>query len=575
MTGTAQTNSQSLIVQNHFGEQNKCGIIRPTFLYICLDTRMLANIFKNIRTNFLPGLTVGLVSLPIAISLAVASDTTPVTGIITAIIAGFIGSLAGSSHYNVTGPAGALVGLLATYAHIFGMSSLPMLAILSGIIIYACYHLRIERYLMFIPGSALHGFILGIATMIIINQMNSALGLTITTKSPNLVAQAMVTLNHIPEAYAPAFILFCLFFAGLMFFALFTRRIPGSIILAPVGILIGYYTTAGVLPWHFQTLGSKYGIIDMASLSLPIFQFRFAYLIPAFSIAAISMLEILISAKIADGLTKTKHDKRKELLGLSLANILTGFVGGMPATAALARTALNIRSGCTHKVSGIISSLTVGLISFAILPYFSYLPLPVIAAILVFVSFRMLEMESFLRLYRRDKKHFVLALVVAFITVYEDPVVGILFGAVMAMLIFMEKFSRGAHEKQVLHPHEQPIKRAETMVYAIKGPLAYINAQAHSGHLGQTPTNVKTVVIDIHNVDFIDADGIEALTDSIQQLQEKHHVIILTGVTPLTELFLAETNTYRTLKHNGLVYPSLHDAYIALHSSPEKKSFNI
>jgi SulP family sulfate permease len=537
---------------------------------------MIAGIFKKFHSNnIISGLTVGLVSLPIAISLAVASGTTPITGIITAIIGGLVGAIAGSSNYNITGPAGALVGLLATYATLFGSSSLPMLAILSGIIIYICFHLRIERYLMFIPGSALHGFILGIAAMIIINQMNAALGLNITTKSPNLVAQAIVTLQHLHETYVPAFTIFLLFFAGLMFFALFTRRIPGAILLTPVGMVIGYAAEHGMLPWQLQTLGSKYGSIDMTTLTLPTFQVRFAYLIPACSIAAIAMLEILISARIADGLTKTKHDKRKELLGLSLANIFTGFAGGMPATAALARTALNIRSGCTHKISGIISSITVGLISFAILPYFSYLPLPVIAAILVFVSFRMLEMEFLLRLFRRDKKHFMLALVVAFVTVYEDPVIGILFGAVMAMLIFMEKFSRGSHEKQVLPINTQTLKNEDTFVYTIKGPLAYINAQAHSGHLGQTPANAKTVIIDIHHVDFIDADGIEALIDSIQQLQEKHHVIILTGVTLLTELFLEETKTYRSLKHNGMVFPSLHDASAALHQTQDKKSFNI
>ncbi|NDD54476.1 SulP family inorganic anion transporter, partial [bacterium] len=228
------------------------------------------------------------------------------------------------------------------------------------------------------------------------------------------------------------------------------------------------------------------------------------------------MIEVLVSARIADGITKTKHDKRKELLGLALANMLTGFAGGLPATAALARTALNIRSGATHKIAGAIASITVALVAYLLLPYFSYMPLAVIAAMLGFVAFRMIEMEHFSRLYRRDKKHFALSLIVAFITIYDDPTVGILFGAVMAMLIFMEKCSRGYHEKVLeTMPSTKPENQPDTMVYSIKGPLAYINSPAHVGRLEQVPTTMRNVIIDIRNVDFIDADGTEALTESI------------------------------------------------------------
>jgi len=527
---------------------------------------MAKTLFRLFIRNLIPGITVGLVSIPLALSLAVGSGASPLAGIITAVWAGIVGALAGSSHYNITGPAGALVGLLAGYAAAFGVESLPMIAILSGIITYGCYHLRVERYLTFIPGSALHGFILGIAGIILIGQINPALGLVASSKSSNLIAQALSSLSHLADTNLYALGIFLAFLAGLLGFAFFTPRLPGAIVLAPFGILIGYAATHGLLPWHLQTIGTKYGVISASLINLPAFHFRFAYLIPSFSIAAICMIEVLVSARIADGITKTKHDKRKELLGLALANMLTGFAGGLPATAALARTALNIRSGATHKIAGAIASITVALVAYLLLPYFSYMPLAVIAAMLGFVAFRMIEMEHFSRLYRRDKKHFALSLIVAFITIYDDPTVGILFGAVMAMLIFMEKCSRGYHEKVLeTMPSTKPENQPDTMVYSIKGPLAYINSPAHVGRLEQVPTTMRNVIIDIRNVDFIDADGTEALTESIEGLHERGHRVILSGVSPLTERFLADAPIYGVLAKQGALCTTLQEAYAQLH----------
>ena len=535
---------------------------------------------QQIRANLLPGITVGLVSVPICISLAVASGATPVMGIITAIWAGFVASLAGGSNFNITGPTGVLAGLLSAYALHFGIDCLPILAILSGIIIYGCYQLRLERYLMFIPSSALHGFILGIAGMIIINQMDAVLGFATPTKAPNLVAKAFAIAHLLPQAYLPATGLFLIFFAGLMFFAFKFPRLPGAIVLAPLGIFLGYCSSVGLIPWSFQTLSSKYGTIDTAIIQMPIFQFRFAYIIPAFCIAGLSIMETLVSARIADTLTKTKHDQRQEMLGLSLSNIVTGFAGGIPATAALARTALNIRSGCSNKFSGAIASVCVGLIALLALPYFSFLPLTVIAAILVFVSFRMLQMEHFIHLYKHDKKHFALALIVAFVTLYDDPVVGILLGAVMAMLILMEKFSRGDHEI-VLQSLQQNISteadtvKSDTLVYSIKGPMAYINARAHRKHLDNIPATITNVVIDIHDMHFIDADGAETLVDILQALQIKNVTTVLVGPSPRIVHFLEDSKTYKTMQQQGFICATLNDAYFRVHHSIAEKNVTI
>ena len=177
---------------------------------------MKKTLLLKLAQNWKSGLTVGLVSIPIAISLAVASHASPVAGIISAVWAGFFASLFGGSHYNITGPTAALSGLLTAYAIAFGAECLPMLAIFSGIFIYIAYRCRLERYLIFVPGSALHGFILGIAVMIICSQIPPAFGFLSAPTHHNVVVQSYKAILLIPSAtYLPAFIMFMIFFMSV------------------------------------------------------------------------------------------------------------------------------------------------------------------------------------------------------------------------------------------------------------------------------------------------------------------------------------------------------------------------
>lgn len=522
------------------------------------------------RANWKSGLTVGLVSIPIAVSLAVASNASPVSGIITAFWAGIIASIFGGSNYNIIGPTSALSGLLFMYASVLGPECLPILAIISGIFILVGYTWRVEKYLAFLPGSALHGFILGVALMIFLTQINPALGLPKLVKHESLVANALEALKNIHLISWPSFGLFIIFLIGLLFFAKYTPRLPGTIILAPVGIVVGYLCVHGYIPWTIPTLGSKYPNIYPTLIQIPHFTLSVAYILPGFSIAAISTLETMISGRIADGITKTKHHKRKELLGLGLANIASGFAGGIPATAALARTALNIRSGSTDKMSATISSICIAIISLIFLQCFRFIPLAVIAAILVFVSLRMLEAEHFFRMFKVDKKNFTLSLIVAFVTVYEDPIIGILLGAIIAMLLFMEKLSDGYHEimldKRGRKIKTEPVIQAELniYIYAIKGPLAYINAQAHIARIEQIPEACSDVILDLRDVHFIDLDGIEAFGEMVMLMQSKGKAVAVAQLNPVVAHFLQESQVFNALKKNSRIFSHVQDAIIQI-----------
>lgn len=530
---------------------------------------MKNKIIHNIKANWLSGLTVGLVSIPLAVSLAIAAHASPVAGIITAFWSGLFASIFGGSNYNIIGPTGALAGLLLLNSTQHGAECLPILALMSGALIFIAYICKLERYLIFIPGSALHGFILGVALMIIFGQIQPALGLYDLPNHHGVLAKVSHLFYNFTMIHWPTFAVFICMLAGLLAFAFFTPRLPGTILLTPCGIGLGYLSAIGYLPWKIKTLGSQFPSITASLFQFPELHMNLNYILPAVSIATISILETMISARIADGATKTKHNKRKEMLGLSLANIASGFFGGIPATAALARTALNIRSGCTHKTSATISSLCIAVISLLFLQYFNYLPLAVIAAILVFVSLRMLQMEHFLRLFRLDKKNFVLSLVVAFVTLYEDATIGILLGAVIAMLLFMEKLSAGYHE--IMTKDHEPqlqtkslIPASSTLIYTIKGPLAYINTQAHITRLEKTPSHYTDVILDLHDVSFIDIDGAEALIDIIQMLCQKGINVYLVGLSLFAEHLLEHSSQIEILRKDNKIFSNINNALAAI-----------
>ncbi|MBP9758241.1 SulP family inorganic anion transporter [Candidatus Dojkabacteria bacterium] len=524
--------------------------------------------FENLKNNWKSGITVSLVSIPLSVSLAVASQTSPVVGIITAIWAGLIHSLFGGSKFNVVGPTGALSGILAAYALVHGANSLAMLAIVSGVYIIAAYLLKLEKYIAFIPASTVHGFTLGVAIIIALNQFNFALGLNDLEKHPHFIANVIESLKNITAISFPTFGVFVIFFVVLLLISKFLPKIPGAILLAPIGILLGYLSNNGIIPIELSTLGESYS--DMSAMLFMPFKFELSrdIFLTALTVAIVAILETMISAKIADGMTNTKHNRRKEILGLGLANIGAGLAGGMPATAALARTALNIKTQATHNISSSISSIMVAVISFFFLTFFKFIPLSVIAAILVFTAFRMIEKQHFIRMFRHDKLSLGIALLVAFVTIYEDPIIGILFGTAVMLLVFMQKLSKGQFEYIMKNEnqdmtaliHGDEIKKvnegSHTLIYSVKGQLAYINTQSHISRFEEHFSGKhNNIILRMSEMYFIDLDGVDAFDEIIDIIHSEGKLVLVSGVNPFIERILSnDSECYRDLKAKGLVF---------------------
>ncbi len=533
----------------------------------------------RLARNWKSGLTVALVSIPLSISLAIASGAAPTAGIITAVWAGLIAAFFGGSNYNVIGPAGALSGILAAYALMHGPDTLSSIALIAGALVLIAWFFKLERFMVFVPGSTLHGFTLSVALVIALNQINSAFGLTGLTKHPEFLRNIWESLNHLGDASLPATFTFAGSLLLLFFLLKALPKVPGAIILAPLGILFGYLTTNGYFSFTLPTIGSTFPNLSSSLINVPHFVINQSILITSITVAFVAILETMLSAKITDGMTKTTYNERKEMLGLGLANLASGAAGGLPATGVLVRSALNAKTGATHKTSSGLNAVFVGIISVILFSWFEFLPMAAIAAILVFAAIRMVEGEHFVRYFRHDKTSFVLAMLVTAVSLYKDSTVGLIFGIAAALFVFMEKLSRGQFEmidndpaKGIMNTSQgegmPQFHTADTddhiLVYSIKGQMAYINSQAHVTRFRAGLNGYEWVVLRLRELSFIDSDGIDALADIIDIIKENGRKVAISGINPSLEKVWEQIEEFKELKQEGLIFKKTEDALAAI-----------
>ncbi len=537
-------------------------------------------LLSRIATNWRSGLTVALVSIPLSVSLSLAAGATPQMGIITAIWAGLFAAILGGSNYNVVGPTGALSGILATYALLHGVQSLPFLAICSGILIVFVFLLRLEKYIVLIPASVLHGFTLGVAFVIGLGQVNAALGIVPLIKHETLIANLFESIKLFPTINSTAAFITL---AGVIFLFSITKKlpkVPSVIVLSIIGIIVGLVTSHHLIPLTLATIQSRYGTIPSSIIIFPPqlehFVFNKELITASITVAIVAILETLLSGKIADGMTKTRFNPRKEMIGLGVANIASGVFGGIPATAALARTSLNIKTGANDKTSSLISSISIAVISIIFLPYFQYLPLSIVAAILIFVAINMVKREHFVNLYKFDKRSFFLSLLVAVLTVGIEPLTAIGVGTVIALLLFINELSQANGEVNVNSSGHELITRTHvsqldtldtegtTIVYRFAGELIYINAQAHRSAIAEVHEKADLIILSLRNLYYIDLDGAEALAEIIDDITHRKKRIAISSVNEITAPILNKTHWYQSLKRKGLVFNSTAEALHAL-----------
>lgn len=342
--------------------------------------------------------------------------------------------------------------------------------------------------------------------------------------------------------------------------------------VAPLSITLGYISNTIYPLQNLVTLQQKLPTISRQIFSFHYGSFSVGYLIASVPIALIAIIEILISGKLSDSMTKTTHDRKQELLGLGAANIISGLMGGFPATAALARTSLNIKMGSSHKTSAAINGITVGLIALFCLSYFSHMPVCAIAAILIFVAIKMIDVQRSLLLFKIDKRGFFTALLVTVLTLIYEPLTAILWGSIIAMAIFMEKISAGKYEFFVTDEHTTKTERSQdgdasgkSLNYAIKGPLAYINTHTHLSQFRQHQGPYQHIIINLKDLDYIDLDGIDAINEIAEQAVKENKTCTINNIHPTIKDRLQKNQQFMKLGKTGKVL--IHNSEVSNHSN--------
>ena len=477
--------------------------------------------YKTFFHDVTAGVTVGIIAIPLAIGFAIASGASPSQGMWTAIIAGFLISAFGGSLVQVGGPTGAFVPILFAISATYGYEGLALATMMAGVFLFAIGALRLGGLIKFIPYPVVAGFTSGIAVVIAIGQLKQLLGLDVKLPAEAL-AQAWGILTHLSGVRWQSVAV------GLASLLLIVRwpkrwhRVPPSIATILLGALAVYFWNPGDA---VATIGSKFGanaMVGLPGLYLPVVTFeRIQQLMgPALTIAMLGAIESLLCAVVLDGMTGRKHSSNAELVGQGLGNIVAPFFGGITATAAIARSAANVRAGATSPISGIVHALVVLAAILVLAPWLSWLPLSAMAALLLIVAWNMSEAHKVVELIRRAPRSDVLVLLVCLsLTVIFDMVIAITFGVILASLLFMREIAKmtklhnlADHKR---YAHEVP---EQALLYKVNGPLFFAAAERVFGELVAQVKGHKLLVLQMEAVSILDAGGLSAFLQFEKQM---------------------------------------------------------
>ncbi len=488
---------------------------------------------RDLRADLVAGLTVAIVALPLAMALAIASGTTPERGLHTAIVAGFLISALGGSRVQIGGPTAAFIPVVFNVIERFGYEGLILCTLLAGLILIAAGVLRLGVLLRYMPQPVITGFTAGIAVSIFASQVKDALGLRMDQVPGEFFERWTAYFAHLPT-WQPAAAGLC--GAGLIALALLKRHRPGW----PAFLIVVVAGSLAALALPVPTIGSTFGQLPAAlpDFAIPDIPFeRTLELLPAaLTIAFLAGVESLLSAVVADGMTGQRHRSNAELVAQGVANAASALVAGLPATGALARTATNIRAGARSPVAGMAHAGFLLAFMLVLAPLMVYVPLAVLAALLLVVAWNMAEIHRFKQLLRAPVGDRVVLLVTFALTVAFDLTLAIEVGVVLAAFVFMHRMSTSVSVAPVEDgdADDEPDARQRlpegVEMFRFSGPLFFAVANRLDQVLDPIREPPKVFILRLRQVPLIDASGVTALEEFVSRCQKMGTAVILSGL---------------------------------------------
>jgi SulP family sulfate permease len=549
---------------------------RPSFVE--LFTPKLVTILRegyglgDLRADALAGLTVAIVALPLSMAIAIASGAAPAQGLYAAIFGGFLVSALGGSRFQVGGPAGAFIVLVAATIARHGMDGFFLATILAGLMLLAIGFLRLGSYIKFIPYPVTVGFTAGIAVIIFASQIRDLLGLTLAGKEPGDLIPKLQAFSQVFGTINPAAVALAL--ATVLLIAGLQRlrpHWPGMLIVVVLG---GAATWAFHLP--VETIGTRFGGIPsgiplpaLPSISLD----KIAAVLPdALSFALLGAIESLLSAVVADGMTGRRHRSNCELVAQGFANIASAVFGGLCVTGTIARTATNVRAGARGPLAGMFHALFLLIFVLVAAPLARFIPLAVLGGILAVVAWKMLDRHAFAILLRSSWGDAVVLLATFLLTIFRDLTTGILVGFGLGTLLFLNRMAQATRIDGELAPGDEadavgaarkPYDAAlatdpDLVVYRISGAFFFGSAAAIGSVLDRIAERPKTVVLDFSAVPFLDSTAANTIAGVVAKAVRNKVALILTGAKPAVH----ETLSAHGVHEPGVRYAASIDAAV-------------
>lgn len=516
------------------------------------------SLISTLPANIVAGITVGIVALPLSMGLAIASGVAPQHGLYTAIVGGLLIALLGGSRVNISGPTAAFVVVLLPVVQHYGLAGLLLAGAMAGVIMMAFGLLRLGGLIQLMPYPVVVGFTSGIGVVIATLQLKDFLGLSPSGEALHFVDKLWQMLIALPTLRWQELLIGALTFAVLVLWRRVKTRVPSYL----VALLIGTSLAAGfnaaerlpdvetiatrfsferdgqviagipaiaphvLLPWHLPGADGQ-----PLSVNLGLIRELFG---PAFAIALLGALESLLCALVADGMTGSQHNPDSELIGQGAGNIAVAFFGGIPATAAIARTATNVRSGATTPVAAITHAVSVLLAMLLLAPWLSLIPMAAMAAVLLMVAWNMSEAHHALRIVRRAPRADAAVFFTCFsLTVLIDMQVAVAAGVVLASLLFMRRMIELTGARQIgssVHVHDQDQPRG-VVIYDINGPLFFGAAHKALKVISTVDREVHTVILDLADVSMLDTTAMMNLESIARDLVGREQRLILVNVS--------------------------------------------
>jgi sulfate permease, SulP family len=526
------------------------------------------------------GLTVGVVALPLAMAFAIASGLKPEAGLFTAILAGLMISLLGGSRVQIGGPAEAFIVIVYGIVERYGLANLVLATAMSGVMLFAMGVFRLGTLVRFIPVAVIIGFTNGIAVLIALSQVKDFLGLRVASMPANFFGmlsalhQALPTINVYAVALAAGSLALIVAWqfglprlAGKNVWGAKAALVPGSVLALVLATVV-----VAVFKLPVETIGSKFGGVPS---SLPAFQWpafswdtaRFLF-IPAATLAALGAIESLLCARVADGMIDDRHDANQELMAQGIANFVTPFFGGMPATGTIARTVTNVKSGASSPVAGVVHALTLLLVMLLAAPLATDIPLAAMAAILMFVAWNMGEWREFAHLRQFRVPYRITLLSVFLLTVILDLTVAVEVGLLAACLTFIYRISSLSRVERLDANYSPALAGLSGQVQAHRfyGALFFGAVKLVEDLQDQLPSD--TLVLDLKNLIYIDSSGADSLSDLARACRKNHVRLLVSGLVQQPLDIARRTGLLDSLGE-AQVFASLQEAIAAATATPD------